>query len=34
MWTNENLTDEGMAGVYAALRLGQSTGGDSGEEVR
>lgn len=33
MWTSDNLTDEGMAGVYAALRLGQNTGGDSGEEL-
>lgn len=32
MWTNDNLTDLGMSGVYQALRLGQSTGGDSGEE--
>lgn len=33
MWTNDNLTDLGMAGVYQALRLGQNTGGDSGEEL-
>jgi len=33
MWTNDNLTDLGMAGVYQALRLGQSTAGDSGEEL-
>ncbi|SDT14038.1 Starch-binding associating with outer membrane [Mucilaginibacter mallensis] len=32
MWTNDNLTDLGMAGVYQALRLGQNTGGDSQEE--
>lgn len=31
-WTTDNLTDLGMAGVYQALRLGQNTGGDSGEE--
>ncbi|WP_184550480.1 RagB/SusD family nutrient uptake outer membrane protein [Mucilaginibacter sp. FT3.2] len=33
MWTNDNLTDLGMAGVYQALRLGQNTSGDSGEEL-
>jgi hypothetical protein len=33
MWTTDNLTDLGMNGVYQALRLGQSTGGDSGEEL-
>jgi len=32
MWTSDNLTDLGMAGVYQALRLGQNTGGDSQEE--
>lgn len=29
MWTTDNLTDLGVNGVYAALRLGQNTGGAS-----
>ncbi|MGN6177767.1 MAG: RagB/SusD family nutrient uptake outer membrane protein [Mucilaginibacter sp.] len=33
MWTTDNLTDLGINGVYQALRLGQSTSGDSGEEL-
>lgn len=33
MWTTDNLTDLGVAGVYNALRLGISTGGASGREL-
>lgn len=30
MWTTDNLTDQGMTGVYALLRYGISSGGASG----
>jgi len=33
MWTTDNLTDQGMAGVYAALRLGIDQSGASGNEL-
>jgi len=33
MWTTDNLTDLGVAGVYSALRLGIATGGASGREL-
>jgi hypothetical protein len=33
MWTTDNLTDLGMAGVYNALRLGIKTDGASGVEL-
>ncbi|MBO9154390.1 RagB/SusD family nutrient uptake outer membrane protein [Chitinophaga sp. GCM10012297] len=33
MWTTDNLTDLGVAGVYNALRLGIATGGASGREL-
>lgn len=33
MWTTENLTDQGVTGVYAALRLGIITGYGSGVEL-
>lgn len=33
MWTTENLTDLGVAGVYQALRLGITTGSVSGREL-
>jgi len=32
MWTNDNLTDLGMNGVYQALRLSSSSSGNTGEE--
>jgi len=33
MWTTDNLTDLGVAGIYSALRLGIQTGGASGLEL-
>ncbi|SHM00405.1 Starch-binding associating with outer membrane [Chitinophaga jiangningensis] len=33
MWTTDNLTDQGMAGVYAALRLGIDQSSASGNEL-
>lgn len=33
MWNTENLTDQGVTGVYAALRLGIVTGFGSGVEL-
>ncbi|WP_316804048.1 RagB/SusD family nutrient uptake outer membrane protein [Pedobacter nototheniae] len=33
MWTSDNLTDQGMTGVYAALRYGMSTSGATGLEL-
>ncbi|MGN7819961.1 RagB/SusD family nutrient uptake outer membrane protein [Chitinophaga sp. 22536] len=33
MWTTDNLTDQGMAGVYAALRLNIDQGSASGNEL-
>ncbi|WP_343523998.1 RagB/SusD family nutrient uptake outer membrane protein [Pedobacter sp.] len=33
MWTTDNLTDQGMTGVYAALRYGMASGGASGLEL-
>ncbi len=33
MWTTDNLTDLGVTGVYAALRLGINTGDASGLEL-
>jgi len=33
MWTTDNFTDLGVAGVYQALRLGENTGGDSELEL-
>ena len=33
MWTSDNLTDQGMTGVYATLRYGMATGGASGLEL-
>lgn len=33
MWTTENLTDLGVAGVYQALRMGYTTGGVSQREL-
>jgi len=33
MWTTDNLTDLGVAGVYSALRLGIETGAASGREL-
>lgn len=33
MWTTDNLTDQGMAGVYSQLRYGWSTGGASGLDL-
>lgn len=33
MWTTDNLTDLGVAGVYASLRLGIVSGGSSGLEL-
>ena len=33
MWTSDGLTDQGVNGVYQALRLGIATGGASGVEL-
>ncbi|NCT74038.1 MAG: RagB/SusD family nutrient uptake outer membrane protein [Chitinophagaceae bacterium] len=33
MWTTDGLTDQGVTGVYQALRLSISTGGASGNEL-
>lgn len=33
MWTTDGLTDQGVNGVYQALRLGIATGGASGVEL-
>ena len=33
MWTTDNLTDQGMTGVYATLRYGMASGGASGLEL-
>ncbi|MBB6502985.1 RagB/SusD family nutrient uptake outer membrane protein [Pedobacter cryoconitis] len=33
MWTTDNLTDQGISGVYTALRLGINTSGASGLEL-
>lgn len=33
MWTTDNLTDQGIAGVYSQLRYGWSTGGASGLDL-
>lgn len=33
MWASDNLTDQGVNGIYNALRLGQAIGGASGLEI-
>lgn len=33
MWTSDNLTDQGVTGVYAVLRYGWTSGGASGLEL-
>ncbi|PTS98977.1 RagB/SusD family nutrient uptake outer membrane protein [Pedobacter sp. HMWF019] len=33
MWTTDNLTDQGITGVYALLRYGMASGGASGLEL-
>jgi hypothetical protein len=33
MWTTDNLTDQGIAGIYAQLRYGNASGGASGLEL-
>ncbi|NIG53364.1 RagB/SusD family nutrient uptake outer membrane protein [Chitinophaga sp. Cy-1792] len=33
MWTTDNLTDLGVNGVYAQLKMGYSNGGASGREI-
>lgn len=33
MWTTDNLTDQGITGVYALLRYGNASGGASGLEL-
>lgn len=33
MWLSDNLTEQGVNGIYNALRLGQGTGGATGLEI-